>query len=164
MISVSKSVFRICTIFHQLFNVQKVETENILLLECMILGGLFTLDRTPSPQQPSYFPRQNVFEHTLIQLVGEGHLILEFLPYCSQRIFSIWKFSERFAQCSLRGWKLFLTWLARFFPSLPNVSLMDEIYILGEHPWKRQRAMSIWSCYSYYWHLEDISATLVLLF
>ena len=79
MISVSKSVFRICTIFHQLFNVQKVETENILLLECMILGGLFTLDRTPSPQQPSYCPCQNVFEHTLIQLVEEGHLIWEYL-------------------------------------------------------------------------------------
>ena len=79
MISVSKSVFRICTIFHQLFNVQKVETENILLLECMILGGLFTLDRTPSPQQPSYCPRQNVFEHTLIQLVEEEHLIWEYL-------------------------------------------------------------------------------------
>ena len=56
--------------------------------------------------------------------------------YCSQRIFSIWKYSERFAQCSFRGWRLFLTWLAWFFPSLPNVSLMDEIYILGEHPWK----------------------------
>ena len=79
MISVSKSVFRICTIFHQLFNVQKVETENILLLECMILGGLFTLDRTPSPQQSSYCPRQNVFEHTLIQLVEEEHLIWEYL-------------------------------------------------------------------------------------